>query len=856
MSKKRTYYIDRFDRGIQQSPRAQFEDAGIIGFQKCSHFDVFTDPKRLIPMPGFEEQLGGFDFVDGDSVRFSPVNIGGDGERVYAAGNTLTNWYNYLWAYRTSITPQATYFNGTNTPYVYLDLSNMPADFWTNVQSNGGDIRITTSDGITERPIHITEFDKDANTGNLYIGGSLDASGFFVYYGNVNGDTVPGYTNVVSEFGRNNVFRSLMLAYTFDNGEDNDDVTRLGGKDLAGSRTAVPGLAGNGVSIASNMLVQNPPNPSNTYTFSFLLNLNGSTAARQILEYGTEFQVNIVSGPKLRTNIDYTNDNNETLTSSNNLPTSGWTLVTIAQDGDVQTIWFDKTQVGTIDHNASGVIDWELAFQYLVLGSARWDQFVLDNDVWDTALVETMSDMFQNNSLFWSAGTEEERSAVTLTYDQFQIWTKLHSEEEWYGLADNDFVAARDLSNDVTSRAQLLVGNDIIGFASSRNGFNQLGSFTRSNGIEVELQSIPADNSGAFNLTDFIVFARAADNVLYGGGYSDKLYAVTDGAATEVYDAGKRIRSLASYGDYLAIGTSKGDSNIVEVFDLARSDPFTTIDFGSGTLGPLAQVGDALIGVVTNDLEYINLSELEAETKPRNGYFAIRAAVGNKAKDIFKRTINIKNEDTNPVMYPYCFTEDNRMKFYFDEAGERGIYEVGQNSVGELILNTPIALNQIYEIAGGVTNYWIGHGHAYFIFTLSGAEYVFRLGTTPSTGLFPITPSPTYPDGYLISATPSYFETTIIGSDTPQFRKSIREIVLGTSALTADAQVNIKFRRTGSSDWTLIHTMDEEGQIRKRIRRTSAGEVLPTFEEGEFRVESYGGAEITEFEVVTELLES
>jgi len=62
-------------------------------------------------------------------------------------------WYNSSWLYRKKITIDKDKVDANLTDYpVYLDLSTLGSDFFNNVKSGGGDIRITTSDGTTEVP--------------------------------------------------------------------------------------------------------------------------------------------------------------------------------------------------------------------------------------------------------------------------------------------------------------------------------------------------------------------------------------------------------------------------------------------------------------------------------------------------------------------------------------------------------------------------------------------------------------------------------------------------------------------------------------------------------------------------------
>ena len=77
-----------------------------------------------------------------------------------------TPWYDADWAGRFKITP-----NAVNSD-LYYDLSLAPADFWSKVRSDGGDIRVTTQDGVTQIPREVSGFDYAGNKGSLFIGAS------------------------------------------------------------------------------------------------------------------------------------------------------------------------------------------------------------------------------------------------------------------------------------------------------------------------------------------------------------------------------------------------------------------------------------------------------------------------------------------------------------------------------------------------------------------------------------------------------------------------------------------------------------------------------------------------------------
>jgi len=67
---------------------------------------------------------------------------------------------------------------------LYLPLAQAPAEFWTRVRSDGGDIRVYKQDG-TQVARQLVSFDSVAKTGSLFIKANSGIS-FWIEYGNAN----------------------------------------------------------------------------------------------------------------------------------------------------------------------------------------------------------------------------------------------------------------------------------------------------------------------------------------------------------------------------------------------------------------------------------------------------------------------------------------------------------------------------------------------------------------------------------------------------------------------------------------------------------------------------------------------
>ncbi len=123
----------------------------------------------------------------------SPMPSGGpyQGTNTFEAINDqgVLGWYNPSWGYRVKVTILASEVDADLIGYpVYVDLSDLPAGFHTNVnQTDGRDIRVTTYNGTSEVPREVVFYDAATDTGELHFKGNVDGdtnTDFYIYYGN------------------------------------------------------------------------------------------------------------------------------------------------------------------------------------------------------------------------------------------------------------------------------------------------------------------------------------------------------------------------------------------------------------------------------------------------------------------------------------------------------------------------------------------------------------------------------------------------------------------------------------------------------------------------------------------------
>lgn len=128
----------------------------------------------------------------------TPVSAGPDGTQNYV-----------------EYTIAASQVGSTLTDYpAYLRMSDLPAAFWTGVQSDGGDIRVTQSDGTTRCPVDLVSIDTGGSTGELHFGTSSVSSSsdttFRIYYNATSTQSQPA---VGDTYGRNAVWGDYIFTH-------------------------------------------------------------------------------------------------------------------------------------------------------------------------------------------------------------------------------------------------------------------------------------------------------------------------------------------------------------------------------------------------------------------------------------------------------------------------------------------------------------------------------------------------------------------------------------------------------------------------------------------------------------------
>ena len=119
-------------------------------------------------------------------------------------------WFDSDWLYRVKVTIDSGEVDADLTDFpVYVDLSDLPAGFFTHVKSDGSDIRVTKTDETTEVAREVVTITTGSSIGELHFKatGTLSSSSdtdYYIYYGNSSASE-PAED---ATYGRENVWNS------------------------------------------------------------------------------------------------------------------------------------------------------------------------------------------------------------------------------------------------------------------------------------------------------------------------------------------------------------------------------------------------------------------------------------------------------------------------------------------------------------------------------------------------------------------------------------------------------------------------------------------------------------------------
>ncbi|MCB9811903.1 DUF2341 domain-containing protein [Candidatus Nomurabacteria bacterium] len=221
-------------------------NATTSGSMVISNGDVTFPDTTLVIRGGLNVTGGGAFDANSALVRFLPnadqtirTNGSSFNDVIFGSLAASFGWYDTSWLSRKGITVDSANISSSLTNFpVYVDLSTLGSSFWSEVRTDGGDIRITTSDGQTEVPYELVSFDPVAMTGELhFLAPSISNVSDTIFYIYHNNSTASGYA-ASDPYGAYAVWSEYEAVYHFEDDPSVGAVDASGhGKDLAANGT-------------------------------------------------------------------------------------------------------------------------------------------------------------------------------------------------------------------------------------------------------------------------------------------------------------------------------------------------------------------------------------------------------------------------------------------------------------------------------------------------------------------------------------------------------------------------------------------------------------------------------------------
>lgn len=196
-----------FDETLETSIYGQvFFDSGVASS---------SDYTLTVDAPGYDQSVDSNVTIGGNVERTVTVAVAGSGGGGTGTTTPPAPPSTYLAGYDTRIPLSivgTTLFGDVSDFPVYVDLDDLPSGFFSSVQSDGDDIRVTLGDGLTEVAREVVAIDTGSGTGQMHFNApsllTSTTTVFYIYYGS---STASGY-NDSDTFGRDNVWNNNYLA--------------------------------------------------------------------------------------------------------------------------------------------------------------------------------------------------------------------------------------------------------------------------------------------------------------------------------------------------------------------------------------------------------------------------------------------------------------------------------------------------------------------------------------------------------------------------------------------------------------------------------------------------------------------
>lgn len=306
------------------------------------------------------------------------------------------------------------------------------------------------------------------------------------------------------------------------------------------------------------------------------------------------------------------------------------------------------------------------------------------------------------------------------------------------------------------------------------------------------------------------------------------------------------ITSICEYGNYLAIGVKNSDgisNSKVYLWDRNSSNSTLSevIDFGEGALTVLEQLGSYLIGI----------SLLTSGVS--NDRLVFRYYTGSGQSNELMRLVS-----STTTSYPLQMAKQKyKNRLYFSAAivlngvRQQGIWSIGRNTAtGPFGITLEYITANNTVLTGQNYNFIIINDYCIISYSDNSSNYAMSVTNDVSS--------------YTTYTTVATYETVINPLQPESIRRSagsrsnlkqLEAFAISTEPLTSGQSIVAKYRVDGGS-WTTIISQSTTGTITTEAVRDSSGTAFTAGREYEFRFESTGGAQITEYKYRYSTLET
>lgn len=583
---------NNFSHGMQSQTRNKdlVGQTQVFGAERIKHFDIYKNANKLQPQPSFER------FNTDAELEYGIKAVGvKDDTTIIGLGQAINNWYAQDWDYRIELTPAST----GNVDFTFIDLSNLDSNFWSNVNSDGSDIRLTSVDEPSNSiEIRLEKFDSVLETG-FVLAKKTDIENLYLYFGNP--DAEPLENNPLE-----NRYEGFTSGYFYTLDGNSFDLGSTADLD-SGTITYGGGRIGEGATNTPNRFTTASAFGSGSSCSISAHLITGATLANSTFNVGiggNDIGIKTDALGEVKIDIDTTGASNTDIPTGFFVSTNSYYYLTVTYGGSTAKVFVNGTLVYT-SPNYGNPLDNDLAQNRVQVGSEASLEFVVGKQgVAKTDTNALLEGVMFSDSTFYTQGTLELFSGITPTYSGVAIYEKDIDGTEWTNSTYRGEVIADRSTNVYPIPAFIEYDNgyffltsqnsDLTGFVyGGRAGFNN----TVIDSQDTLLSTYNAD-------TPLPNIELAVDNEYYFGLQGRLSNYDTTQFNADVYDSFPFPVSNVRYGYSIAIaGNNIDNKGSIEIWDLTNLDPETVIDTGTGINKVITNTAGSLITVVDNYLQ-------------------------------------------------------------------------------------------------------------------------------------------------------------------------------------------------------------------------------------------------------------